>query len=135
KASPEDILIKISVHNRGPEPASLNVLPTLWFRNTWTWWAEMDKPVLKAIERSGDARIIATAHAQLGERFLYCEGDAALLFTENETNNLRCFGGTNAGPWVKDGINDFVVNGRKDAVNPAQTGTKASANYHMTIDA
>jgi len=133
KATPEDILIEISVHNRGPEAANLHVLPTLWFRNTWTWWPEQQRPLLKEIDRTKTAGVIATSHSQLGNRFLYCEGKAPLLFTENDTNNKRLFGGTNASPHVKDGINDCIVHGWKGAVNEVQTGTKAAAHYEMNL--
>jgi hypothetical protein len=135
KASPEDMLIKITVYNRGPEAATLHLLPTLWFRNTWTWWPEQQRPLLQEIASTKGARAITTAHPQLGNRFFYCEGDAPLLFTENETNNQRLFNGTNASPYVKDGINECIVHGRKEAVNPGQTGTKAAAHYQMKIGA
>jgi hypothetical protein len=133
KATPEDILIEISVYNRGPEAATLHVLPTIWFRNTWTWWPEQQRPLLKEIDRTKAAGVIATSHPQLGNRFLYCEGKTPLLFTENDTNNQRLFGGTNASPHVKDGINDYIVDGRRDAVNEVQTGTKAAAHYEMNL--
>ena len=133
KASPEDMLIKITVYNRGPEAANLHLLPTLWFRNTWTWWPEQQKPLLQEIGGTKTARAITTSHPQLANRFFYCEGDASLLFTENETNNQRLFNGTNASPYVKDGINECIVHGRKEAVNPGQTGTKAAAHYQMKI--
>ncbi len=133
KASPEDILIKISVHNRGPEAATLHLLPTLWFRNTWTWWPDQPKPVLRAVEQEGMASAISASHVELGTRFLYCEGSGALLFTENETNNARLFGRPNASPYVKDGINDYIVHNNRDAVNPAQTGTKAAAHYQLKV--
>ena len=96
KQSPEDILIQISVVNRGPEPATLHVLPTLWFRNTWTWWPGTPKPSLKQVSGQKGAQAVAASHADLGERYLYCEGDVPLLFTENETNNERIFGTPNA---------------------------------------
>ena len=102
KQSPEDILIRITVCNRGPEAASLQVLPTLWFRNTWTWWPDTPKPILKAVPFK-QSSAIAASHAKLGERWLYCEGGAPLLFTENETNNQRLFGTSNPSPWVKYG--------------------------------
>ncbi len=133
KATPEDILVKISIHNRGPEAAELHVLPTLWFRNTWTWWPDEPKPLLEQIEGTEGSSVITTSHSELGNRFLYCEGEPALLFTENDTNNQRLFGGTNAGPYVKDGINDYIVQGRHDAVNEAQVGTKSSAHYRLNI--
>ena len=133
KQSPEDTLIKISVSNRGPEAASLHVLPTLWFRNTWTWWAGKTKPFLKQVPREKGFQVVAVSHATLGERYWYCEGDVPLLFTENETNNERIFGTPNSSPWVKDGINNYVVDGKRDAVNPERQGTKAAAQYQLNV--
>ena len=135
KQSAEDILIQIIISNRGPEPATLHVLPTLLFRNTWTWWPDTVKPSLKKAVSKKGAGIIAASHDQLGDRYLYCEGNAELLFTENETNNERIFGTPNASPFVKDGINNYVVNGKKDVVNPKGTGTKAAAHYSITVGA
>jgi hypothetical protein len=135
KNTPEDLQIQISVCNRGPEAASIHVLPTLWFRNVWTWWPGTPKPVLTQIPSSKGVRAIFAAHSSLGDRFLYCEGEVPLLYTENETNNKRVFGQPNAGQYVKDGINDYVVNGRQSAVNPRATGTKASAHYQVTVNA
>jgi hypothetical protein len=135
KQSPEDILIQINVANRGPEAASLDVLPTLWFRNTWTWWAGTPKPFLKQVPGKKGSQGVAASHATLGERYWYCEGDVPLLFTENETNNERIFGTTNASPYVKDGINNYVVNGQQDAVNPEKTGTKSAAHYQLQVGA
>ena len=135
KQSPEDILIQISVGNRGPEPATLHVLPTLWFRNTWTWWPGTPKPSLKQVSGQQGEQAVAASHADLGERYLYCEGDAELLFTENETNNERIFGTPNQSPYVKDGINNYVVEGKKNAVNPAKTGTKSAAHYQLNVGA
>jgi hypothetical protein len=131
KASPEDILIQISVANRGPEPATLHLLPTLWFRNTWSWGDEVTRPVL----RRTAAGIIGASHPDLGERFLSCEGAEALLFTENETDNQRLFGAPNRTPYVKDGVDSYLVHGRTEAVNPEATGTKASAHYALTVGA
>ena len=136
KAAPEDILIKITVANRGPEAAEIHVLPTLWFRNTW--WANdgASKPSVSRLDGMRDGGGIVTAsHPQQGQKFLYCQGDPELLFTENETNNQRLFGTANATAYVKDGINDFVVNGAAAAVNPEGTGTKVSAHYKSTIPA
>jgi hypothetical protein len=139
KAAADDILVTITVHNRGPEKAALHVLPTLWFRNTWSWAYGGNKPILKAVQGSKGG-VIQAHHTDplfqesLPDYYLYCDGTSSLLFTENETNNARLFGGTNAGPYVKDGINDCVVHGRKDAVNPEATGTKASVHYHMTVN-
>jgi len=135
KQSAEDILIQISISNRGPESATVHVLPTLLFRNTWTWWPDTVKPSLKKAGSKKDVAIIAASHDQLGDRYLYCEGNTELLFTENETNNERIFGTPNASPFVKDGINNHVVNGKKDVVNPQGTGTKAAAHYSITVGA
>ena len=134
KESPEDLLIRITVHNRGPETATLHVLPTLWFRNTWSWSPDTPKPSLVQGESGESFTTIAARHDALGERFLYVSGDAPLLFTENETNNARLFDGANAGPYVKDGINDAVVNGNDTAVNPDRTGTKAAPHFQLTIE-
>ena len=135
KAAPTDILIQISVSNRGPEMAALHVLPTLWFRNIWNWWPDEPKPsLMDASARNGGSAIAAT-NAVLGDYFLHCEGPARLLFTENETNNERLFGSANPTPYVKDGINNYLVTGRQDAVNPNHTGTKAAAHYEIRVGA
>jgi hypothetical protein len=131
KASPEDLLVQITVWNRGPEPATLHVLPTLWFRNTWSWGGNAPRPAL----RQAVPGTIAASHPELGERALACEGASALLFTENETNTERLFRSSNRTPFVKDGINDCLVHGRREAVNPGQTGTKAAAHYPLTLAA
>jgi hypothetical protein len=135
KNTPEDILIQISVSNRGPEPATLDVLPTLWFRNTWTWWPDTPRPSLKQVTGKNDSRFVAASHAQLGDRYLYSEKNVPLLFTENETNNERIFGTPNASPYVKDGINNYVLNGKQDAVNPQYTGTKVAAHHRISVGA
>jgi hypothetical protein len=137
KKAPEDILIKITVFNRGPDAAELHLLPTLWFRNTWAAWIARpdEKPLLKRIEGAPGVSTIAAAHATLGAYNMYCEGDAPLLFTENETNNARLFPNfPNAAPWVKDGVDNYVVHGQKNAVNPDQTGTKVAAHYRLKIN-
>ena len=134
KVSPEDVLIQISISNRGPEAKTLHLLPTLWFRNTWSWDAT-EKPTLKVFKSDADYSIVEALEPTLGERWLYCEGATELLFTENETNDERIFGVSNASPYVKDGINDYVVNDRKEAVNPNKIGTKASAHYKLSIGA
>ena len=133
KQSPTDILIQITVSNRGPDAASLHVLPTLWLRNIWTWWPDRAKPSLRELATVNEIRTVAASDAELGDYFLCCEGRPSLLFTENETNNQLLFGSPNATLYVKDGINDFVVAGRRDAVNPQQTGTKAAALYHLDV--
>ncbi|MGE0363128.1 MAG: glucosidase [Vicinamibacterales bacterium] len=130
KADTDDILIRISVTNRGPEDASVRLLPTVWFRNTWAWDAGAIKPVLRAA--GPDA--IRLDEPNYGTRWLYCEGADALHFTENETNTARLFGTPNAG-YVKDGIDECVVQGRVDAVNPARFGTKAGADYALQVPA
>jgi hypothetical protein len=135
KQGPEDLLAQISVTNRGPEPATLHVLPTLWFRNVWTGWPGALKPSLKQVSTQKGAQAIAASHAELGERYLYCEGDVPLLFTENETNNERIFGSPNASAYVKDGINNYVVQGNQSAVNPEKTGTKSAAHYQLNVGA
>jgi hypothetical protein len=135
KESPEDLLIKVSIYNRGPQAAHLQVLPTLWFRNTWSWDENTPKPVLKEVSTARRASLIAASHPVLGERFLYCEGKVSLLFTENETNTERICGIPNKSPYVKDGIHRHIVNGEPSSVNPQRTGTKASAHYLMEIEA
>src|ERR1700720_2814343 len=132
KATPTDILIQISVANRGREPAQLHVLPTLWFRNTWSWWPDQPKPSLRQ-KPDENTVTIETSHVELGSFLLYCDGNPRLLFTENDTNKERLFGTHNATPYVKDGINNYVVSGRKDAVNPSQIGTKVAAHYQLDI--
>ena len=134
KAGPTDILIQIRVANRGPEAAVLHVLPTLWFRNTWTWWPEQPKPSLRQMP-GGNTVAIETSHAELGGFLLHCDGNPRLLFTENDTNNERIFGTPNATPYVKDGINNFVAAGRQEAVNPNQIGTKSAAQYQLNVGA
>src|SRR5881296_4612161 len=140
KAAPEDILVRLTIANRGPEAASLHVLPTLWFRNTWSWGRSGEgywpKPKIE-VDRDGTLR---AEHATL-EPFRLAM-DAApdgrkppLLFTENETNTLRLFGASNASPHVKDGFHGAVVEGRTEAVNSRQTGTKAAALYRLTVPA
>src|SRR5712692_8453944 len=133
KADVEDILIRITAINRGPEPAPLHLLPTIWFRNRWTWGDNDDpQPTL----RNADARsttLLAVTHFQYGPRWLYCADQPELLFTENETNNQRLFGVANYSPYVKDGINDYIVHGVQGAINPDRTGTKAAAHYSFTL--
>ena len=134
KATPTDILIEISVANRGPEAASLHVLPSLWFRNTWSWWPDQPKPSLRRMPEENTVAIEA-AHAELGDFLLHCDGNPQLLFTENDTNSERIFGTPNPTPFVKDAINNFVVAGKHDAVNPNQSGTKAAAHYELNVGA
>src|SRR5262249_6131850 len=118
KASAEDVLIQISAFNRGPDAAELHVLPTLWFRNLWSWQGPADRTSLQELPGRKVRSVVKGVHAELGERYLYCEGEVTLLFTENETNTQRIFGVPNRNPYVKDGINNHVVHGRDGVVNP-----------------
>jgi hypothetical protein len=134
KASPEDILIQITVHNRGPEAAEVHVLPTLWFRNQWSWQTQAERPRLHQVASTPGMGVIQVSDPTLGERYLACAGDMPLLFTENETNTQRIFGVPNRSPYVKDSINTYIVHGQAEAVNPAQQGTKAAAHYRLTVN-
>ncbi len=129
KATPEDMLIRITIENRGPEAAELHVLPTVWFRNTWSWSHPRRRPVLRAC---GD-NTIELDEPRYGARWLACEGSPELLFTENETNAWRLYGYGEGPRYAKDGINDYVVHGAEDAINPARTGTKAAAHYRVRV--
>lgn len=133
KKSPEDILIQISVHNRGSEAAVLDVLPTIWFRNEWSWLAGAARPSLQQVEVDSGVSAIKAVHDTLGTRYLYCDGKVPLLFTENETNTERIFGVPNRTPYVKDSFHSYFVHGHDDAVNPEKTGTKAAAHFHLTL--
>lgn len=138
KAGPEDVLVRISVFNRGDRAAPLHLLPTLWFRNTWSYAKGGPKPLVESAGINGQATIHAhqastLLQEPLGDYYLYCDADVPLLFTENETNNARLFGTANASPYVKDGINDFIVRGNAAAVNPAKTGTKAACHYQLDV--
>jgi len=132
KGDVEDILIKVTVANRGPEAANLRLLPTVWFRNTWSWGNSKRKPSLRQI---GPDPVVELNLHQAGSRRLYCEGSPELLFTENETNAKRLFGAENRSAYAKDGINDYVVHGATDAVNEEKVGTKAAAHYKLTVGA
>jgi hypothetical protein len=130
KADPDDLLIRIAVHNRGPETARLHLLPTLWFRDTWSWGDETEKPVLRA---SGTA--ITASHPELGDCTLSCDGAPELLFTENESNSERLWGQPNPTPYVKDAFHRYVIAGEQDAVHPGRIGTKAAAHYVLEVPA
>ena len=132
KVSVEDLLIKIAVHNRGLEPAVIHVLPTFWFRNTWSWSGDIPKPGLTAMPNS-DIRAIAASHWNLGDYYLYCENEPDLLFTENETNNERMFGIPNRSPYVKDAFDRYLIHGSRNAINPESSGTKACGHYSLTV--
>jgi hypothetical protein len=131
KADPEDTLIRISVHNRGPEAAQIHVLPTLWFRDTWSWSDDEIKPVLGQIAEDK----IYASHPHLGDYTLHCEDARELLFTENESNAYRLWGQPNPTPFVKDSFHQYVISGASDAVNPQKKGTKAAAHYVLDVPA
>ena len=133
KDSPDDILIRIEAINRGPEAAELHLLPTLWFRNTWSWSAEPQRPWLRQGEPVEGVIPIEVYHPYYSTRWLYCEGNPEPLFTENETNNRRLFGTDNASSYVKDGINDCIVHGAREAVSAEGSGTKVSGHYRLKI--
>jgi hypothetical protein len=129
KAGPDDILIRITAHNRGPQPAVLHLLPTLWFKNDWSWFPQNAKPHI-AVERSGrNGLALKATHRAMEPFWLHCDPTERVLFTENETNQERLFGVPNASPYVKDGFDRFVVHGEEAAVNPARIGTKAAPLY------
>ena len=138
KASPSDVIVRISVSNRGPEAAPLHVLPTLWFRNTWVWQRDdldpgglnwTDRPILRQVAPG----LVEARHSVLGTYWLACDGRPELLFTDNETNFQHLWGVPNQSQFVKDGINDAVVNGRTDAVNAEDFGTKVAAHYALGL--
>ena len=133
KADSDDLVTVVTVTNRGPADAPLDVLASVWFRNTWTWAATPggERP---ALADGGPGKILIS-HPQLGQWVLWVDTGAECLFTENETNAARLFGGQNRTPYVKDGIDSCVVHGRTDAVNPARTGTKAAARHRLLVPA
>jgi len=138
KAGPEDILIRITIANRGPEASRLHVLPTLWYRNTWSWEAKHEGSTTRPSIKVAGERLLEAKHTGLGKRWLAAgpgpDGKAPqFLFTENETNTHELFGVANRTPYVKDAFNEFVVHGRTDAVNPGQVGTKAAALYQVEV--
>jgi hypothetical protein len=134
KVDPDDFFISVTATNRGPEPAELHVLPTLWFRNTWAWGRDDRRCMLRASSDLAErCPTIQANHPALGDYTLHCKGASELLFTDNETNSERLFSAPSRNQFVKDGINDFIVHGRKEAVNPERVGTKAAAHYPFTI--
>ena len=134
KAGPDDILIRIEATNRGADPAELCLLPTIWFRNTWSWDLDARRPRVSRDETT-EIAALKISHQYYGNRWLYCEGGPELLFTENETNQQRLFGGENSSSHVKDGINDYIVHGAKEAVRSSGAGSKASAHYRRMLAA
>ena len=131
KASEDDILIKITAANRGSETAFINLLPTIWFRNTWAWGNNPYKPTMEAI----NDRIVHITHEKIGNYFLYTEENNGLLFCDNETNQKRLYNVENPHPYSKDGVNNFIVNGDHSAVNPERSGTKASVSHKHHVHA
>ena len=130
KADTDDIFIKITATNRGRESAPLHILPTVWFRNRWSWYEKAERARMERIKiEPENLSLIHLTEEKRGDYFLMCEGAQDLLFTENETNFAKIYDSKNNSPFVKDGINDLVVSGKKEAVNPEQFGTKASAYY------
>ena len=143
KAAPDDILIRITAINRAPYPAELHILPTLWFRNTWSWGLDDRRPLLKQrLENVHDETwqgspaffVVDASHHSLGEYALFCEAADELLFTNNETNAQRLFGVPNCTPYVKDAFHEYLVCGKHATVNPAREGTKAAALYKRTLE-
>ncbi|HET7080167.1 MAG TPA: glucosidase [Chloroflexia bacterium] len=136
KVAPEDILIQIRVFNRGPDPETLHLLPTLWFRNTWAWGSDPARPILRRIGAQRGWQGIEAVHATLGTYWLYAESGKTgpeLLFTENETNMARLYNLPNATPFVKDSFHRYLIDGETGAVNRALTGTKAALHYRFTL--
>ena len=138
KTSPDDVLVRITVANRGPEEARLDLLPTLWFRNTWSWGRTGEGYWPRPRMAAAGARSILAEHVELGLYRLEAEGGPAepeLLFSDNETNIAKLFGSPNPSPYVKDAFHEFVVGGNREAVNPGRRGTKAAAHYRLTVPA
>jgi hypothetical protein len=135
KNSPEDILIQVTILNRGPDPATLHVLPQWWFRNTWSWQTEATRPSLKAASPSRALPVIEANHPELGSRLIYFDQEVPLLFTENETNNERIFNQPNTSPYVKDAFHQYIIHKQEGVLNPDHSGTKMAAHYEVTIPA
>jgi hypothetical protein len=134
KASPKDLVIKITAHNRGPDTAPLHLLPTVWFRNRWAWHNEaVEKPKMK-MDPDSKLSSIEISEPKRGNYRLICSGEPDLLFTDNETNNEVLFDTASNSPYVKDAFGRFIIDGEKNAVNPAHTGTKACAHYQFEIE-
>jgi hypothetical protein len=135
KAGPEDLLMQVTVHNRGPDEARLHVLPTLWFRHTWSWAGGGEQPRIRVDGGGQDPSAVVAEHGQLGTRWCYADQPAPVLVTGNETDNERVFGSPNDSPYVKDGIERAVVHGENGKVNPDGTGTKAALHHVLVVPA
>jgi len=133
KADVEDILIKLIVVNRGPEAATLHLLPSLWFRNTWSWGKDDRRPTMRKTVGPDNCQCVELQHWQYGKRWLLCAGQPQLLFTENQTNYERVFAGENPTPFVKDAFHEYLIHKNQAAINPQLTGTKMAAYYPLTL--
>ncbi len=133
KATAEDVLIRITAWNRGPEPAKLHILPTLWFRNRWSWGENYDPPQIYRVDGPPGSALMELNEYHYGKRWLLMEGAPELLFTENETNMERLFQQKSRTPYVKDAFHRYVIGGEREAVNPAMRGTKSAAHYAAEI--
>ncbi len=133
KADVEDILIKITAVNRGPEAATLHLLPSLWFRNTWSWGRDLRRPSVQRATSIPDSVNAEIEHWKYGKRWLLCAGKPELLFTENETDFAKLFNGKNRSPYVKDAFHEYLIRGNKSGVNPQKTGTKMAAYYPLQL--
>ena len=132
KFDPEDIAIRISIANRGPVAAALDMIPTLWFRNTWAWRKDASRPWMTNDTGTRGVTVVAAEHSLVGRRWLYADGDPSPIFCDNDTNTERLYG--TPGPrFPKDAFNAFIVEGRADAVNPSATGTKAGLHYALDV--
>jgi len=133
KNDPEDILIRLTMFNRGPEEAEFHVLPTLWFKNDWSWYKNVAKPEITNVRNNKNISVIEASHPELEKMYFYCESPGKLLFTENETNEMKLYGTKNVSDYVKDGINEYLVHDDKNAVNPELSGTKFSPYYNLRL--
>jgi hypothetical protein len=135
QAEPGDVLLQVTAHNRGPEAATLHVLPQLWFRNTWSWRHGTARPQLALVAdaQTAPTSVVEARHDTLGRMYLHAAADAQLLFTDNDTNVMRLHGQENAGRYFKDAFDEYLVHGDLDAVNPAKAGTKAAAMHLLEV--
>ncbi|HZV54823.1 MAG TPA: hypothetical protein VFF82_07780 [Rhodocyclaceae bacterium] len=135
KAETDDILVRISAVNRGAQSAPLHLLPTLWFRNDWSWYRDRPMPRIEMVQADAHATILKATHRELEPYWLVCESPDEVLFTENESNLMRLFGVANASPFVKDAFHEMLLHGRREAVNPEHVGTKAGLHYSRIVGA
>ena len=136
KVQSEDILIRVKAVNRGPEKARIRLLPTVWFRNTWSWDERPAEAAAKPelhLHQAGANPVVELSHPYYGKRWLHCEGSPEMLFTDNETNSERIYGTPNPNPYVKDGFGAYLIHGQQGAINPQSQGTKAAAHYAVEV--